>query len=373
MVFKILFWRALICLMAAGGLSLAAFGKNAPPREAVVPADPLEMAAGHIETVNAPAKRAAVVQLLAHARDSYALRNSGRGYDLKVSFTVNSGGETQYDGQWEMEDTFDPQQGLRWTASTAAGYTTTQISTNGMFYREGTSSTIPLRLQEARAALFDPIPPVPLLERDVIRTSASTYNGTPVTCVLLSRSGNAASRAPGRSWEETEECVDPQSGLLRVHSQVPGRYYAYDYTNAPQFSGHMFPRKVAITEGGQTVTEITVNSLADLPAADANLFVPTEEMRAAGPAVAMAGAQKIWFFSGRGPFPSGATAHPVCVFGLVTASGQLVEAHSLQPSDPNSAAAVQAAQRMNFSYPAPPGARPEQHFVFIIDKFVSSQ
>lgn len=138
MVFKILFWRALICLMAAGGLSLAAFGKNAPPREAVVPADPLEMAAGHIETVNAPAKRAAVVQLLAHARDSYALRNSGRGYDLKVSFTVNSGGETQYDGQWEMEDIFDPQQGLRWTASTAAGYTTTQISTNGMFYREGT-------------------------------------------------------------------------------------------------------------------------------------------------------------------------------------------------------------------------------------------
>ncbi len=27
---------------------------------------------------------------------------------------------------------------------------------------------------------------------------------------------------------------------------------------------------------------------------------------------------------------------------------------------------------MNFSYPTPPGARPQQHFVFIIDKFVSS-
>jgi hypothetical protein len=367
MVFKRLFW-----LMAASGLSLATFGKNGPPREAAVPADPLEMAAGHIETVNAPAKRAAVIQLLAHARDSYSLRSSGRGYDLKVSFTVNSGGQTQYDGQWEMEDIFDPQQGLRWTASTPAGYTTTQISTNGMFYREGTASTIPLRLQEARAALFDPIPAVPLLERDVIRTSASTYNGTPVTCVLLSRSGNAASAVSGRSWEETEECVDPQSGVLRVHSQVPGRYYAYDYTNAPEFSGHAFPRKVVVTEGGQTVSEITVNSLADLPAADPNLFVPTEQMKAAGPAVAMAGAQKIWFFSGRGPFKSGATAHPVCVFGLVTASGELVEAHSLQPSDPNSAAAVQAAQKMNFSYPAPPGARPEQHFVFIIDKFVSS-
>ena len=62
----------------------------------------------------------------------------------------------------------------------------------------------------------------------------------------------------------------------------------------------------------------------------------------------MAGAQKISRFFGQGPFPSGATVRPVCVFGLVTASGQLVEAHSLQPSDPNSQAAVEAAKRMNF-------------------------
>jgi hypothetical protein len=364
--------KGIISLIVAGGLSLAAFGKNLP-REAAVPADALELAAGQIQTVDAPDKRAAVVQLLSRARESYALRSAGRGYDLKVSFTVNSGGETKYDGQWEMEDVFDPQQGLRWTASTAAGYTTTQITSHGMFYREGTASIIPLRLQEARAALFDPIPPVPLLERDAIRTSASTYGGAPVTCVLLSASGSAATAAAGRSWEETEECVDPQSGLLRVHSQVPGRYYAYDYTNAAQFAGRVFPRKVVITEGGQTVSEITVNSLVDLPAADPNLFVPTEEMKAAGPAVAMAGAQKIWFLSGRRPFKTRATAHPVCVFGLITASGQLVEAHSLQPSDPNSAAAVEAAERMNFSHATPPGMRPEQHFVFIIDKFVSTQ
>jgi hypothetical protein len=46
--------------------------------------------------------------------------------------------------------------------------------------------------------------------------------------------------------------------------------------------------------------------------------------------VAMAGAQKISRFVGPSPFASGATAQPVCEFGLVTASGQLVEAHSLQ-------------------------------------------
>jgi len=40
--------------------------------------------------------------------------------------------------------------------------------------------------------------------------------------------------SPGRRWDEIEECIDPQSGLLQVHSQVPGRYYDYDYTDAPK-------------------------------------------------------------------------------------------------------------------------------------------
>ena len=74
-------------------------------------------------------------------------------------FTVNSGGQTEYDGAWEMEDMFDPQQGLRWTAKAAAGYTITQISSQEDVLREKEHGrTIPLRLQEARAALFDPMP-----------------------------------------------------------------------------------------------------------------------------------------------------------------------------------------------------------------------
>ncbi|MGA2880116.1 MAG: hypothetical protein ABSG13_14305 [Bryobacteraceae bacterium] len=367
MVFQRIFW-----LFAATGLSLAAFDKNLP-RIAPVPADPLEMVTGQIQTVDTSASREAVLQLLARARDSYALRSADQGYDLKVSFTVNSGGETEYDGSWKMEDVFDPQQGLRWTANAAAGYSTTQISANGIFYGEGTASTIPLRLQEARAALFDAIPAAGFVDRDLIRTSTSTFEGVQVTCILLSAPDSAATATPGRRWEETEECIDPQSGLLRVHSQVPGRYYAYEYSNALQLGGHLVPRKVVVTEAGKSVSEISVDSLVPLPAADPSLFVPSEEMKAAGPPIAMAGAQKIWRFAGRGPFTSRVTAHPVCVFGLVTPSGQLVEAHSLQPSDPNSPAAVEAAKRMNFFYPTPPGARPQQHFVFVIEKFVSSQ
>ena len=358
-----------LCLIAVSVLPLCTLGQNAP-RIAPIPSDPLEMVSGPVQPVDTPASRDAVVQLLIRARTNYALRTASQGYDLKVAFTVNSHGQTDYDGAWQMEDLFDPKLGLRWTAKAEAGYATTQISSQEKYYGDGTSDVIPLRLQEARAALFGAIP-TGNFNRAVIRTSTATFNGAPVTCVLISGSRNATAPS-GRSWDETEECIDPQSGLLKVHSQVPGRYFAYDYTHAPQLGGHILPSKVTVTEGGKTVSEINVESLTNLPSANGSLFVPTQEMQARGPSVMMAEAQKLSGFSQPRPFPAGATVHPVCVFGLVTPSGQLVEAHSLQPSDPNSQAAVEEAKRMDFFYPKIAGERPRQHFVFVIEKYVSA-
>jgi hypothetical protein len=364
--------KGMLRLIAAGGLSLATFGQSTP-RIAPIPNDPLELVTGQIQAVDTPESRDAVLLLLARARDSYSLRNVGRAYDLKVTFTVDSGGQTEYDGAWKMEDVFDPQQGLRWTAKAGGGFTTTRISSKTMFYEDGTASTIPLRLHEARAALFDPIPSSENVARAQIRTSTAVLHGAKLTCVLLSAPGSAATATSGRKWAESEECIDPESGLLQVQSQVPGRYYAYDYSNGPQLGDCLLPRTVIVTEAGKTVSKISVDSLTELPAADSGLFVPTERMKARGPASGIAGAQKLSRFFGRGPFPSGATVRPVCVFGLVTPSGQLVEAHSLQPSDPNSQAAVEAAKRMSFFTPTPLGARHRQHFVFVIEMFVSRQ
>ncbi len=362
--------KEMLWVFAAAGLSLTALGQNVRGI-APLPGDPLEMVTGPTQVAATAASREAALQLLARARSNYALKSAGHAYDLKITFMVNSGGQTEYDGAWEMEDLFDPQQGLRWTAKAEAGYTMTQISSHGMLFGDGTSSTIPLRLQEARAALLDPIPSTANAGHGLIRVSTSAFNGAPVSCVLLSGLGNAATATPSRRWEETEDCIDPQSGLLQVHSQVPGRYYAYDYSNAPQLSGHVLPRKVTVTEAGKIVSEISVVSLTELPATDLSLFVPTAEMKERGRATAMAGAQKIVI--GGGPFRSAAEAQPVCVFGLVTPAGQLVEAHSLQPSDPHSQAAVEAAKRMNFSSRARLGAPPQQHFVFVIEESVSSQ
>lgn len=362
--------REILPLIVSAGLALSQSISPAAPRVAPVPADRFELVSGSVQSADTPASRRAALQLLARARANYALQTATRAYDLKVSFTADSGGQTNYDGSWQMEDMFDPQRGLRWTASAAAGYTTAQISLKQVSYREGTANILPLRLQEARAALFSPMPSGNLAQGS-IRTSAASFNGVPVTCILLSEMGIAGA-APGRRWEETEECIDPQSGLLQVHSQVPGRYYAYDYSNALQFEGHVLPRKVIVAEAGRTVSEIHVESLADLRA-DTSMFVPTEKMKAGGTPVAMAGARKVVRFAGDVPPAPGSALRPVCVFGLVTPSGQLVEAHSLQPSDPNSQAAVAAAMRMNFSEPAPAGQRPRQHFVFVIEEFASSQ
>src|SRR5215831_9281045 len=180
------------------------------PAMAPVPNDPLELVTGQVQVAQT-ADRTAVFQLLGRARKSYGLRDAGRSYDLKVRFTLNSGGQTQYDGDWQMEEIFDPRLGMRWTATAAAGYTTTRIAANQRFYSDGTANAIPLRLQQARSALFGPMATPQYADRDVIRTSAATLNGVPVTCVLLSGRGNPRTESTGRRWTESEECIDPQS------------------------------------------------------------------------------------------------------------------------------------------------------------------
>lgn len=350
--------------LGAAGLSLAALAQNPSP----VAVDPLANSGVQIQAVNEPARRAALLQFLAGARVNYGLRAAGQAYDLKVTFNVNSGGVTAYDGPWQMEDIFDPQLGLRWTASSGS-YSITRISANGALYGIETGDHVPLRLHEARAALFDPIPSAQNANRSAIRTAGASFNGDQLTCILLSGAGNrravnVAPPAPGRRWDETEECIDPQSGLLRVHSQVPGRYYLYDYTDAPRLSnGRILPRRVIVSEAGKTVTEILVDSLREV-SPDPNLFAPTDEMRAKGRPVFLGTAQKLFR-----AFPGSPIAGTVCVFGLVTPSGELVEAHSLQPDDPTSQAALQAAGNITLSPIPATGGHPQQYFVFIVERF----
>src|ERR1700733_12650720 len=131
--------KGTLLLITAVGTTLC---QGAAPRTAPIPNDPLEIVSGAIRVVDTPADRDAILNLLNRARSSYAMRGDGPGYDLKVSFVVDSGGETQYDGAWEMEEIYGPGQGFRWTAKAAAGYTATQISLDKFSYREGPGNTL---------------------------------------------------------------------------------------------------------------------------------------------------------------------------------------------------------------------------------------
>jgi hypothetical protein len=358
-------WNCAALLITVAAMSLAAFGQTTAP----IPDDPLEVVTGQIQPATTAARRSAALQLLNRARASYALRSANSGYTLDVTFKVDSGGLTEYDGTWQMQDVFDPKQGMRWTARLNDQFSRLQISANGKLYSESAIDHIPLRLHEARAALLDPIPGAQSASHYSIRTSMVMFRGVELTCVLLSTPANAAvgGATVGRRWDETEECIDARSGLLRIHSQAPGRYFAYDYANAPQFAGHTLARSVIITEGGKTVSEILVQRLTPAPAADPNLFTISEDMKARGRAASMAGALKYSRATGSGP-----VAHTVCVFGLVTASGELIDAHSLQPSDPNSQAAVDAVKQMKFAAQDSAGGPPQQRLIFVVENFAST-
>ena len=361
----------LLWLIVDGGLLLSAFGQSAP-RVAPVPGDALEVVTGQVQAAGTPVGREAALQLLARARSSYQLRNAGEPWNLKVSFTVDSLGETNYDGTWEMEDVFAPGLGLHWTATSSSGYTVTGIFAAKENYAEDIANAIPLRLQEARAMLFNPLPSVAYARSGSIRTFIGALDGSPVTCLLLAQKRNVSTPALGRTWDEAEDCIDPQSGLLRVHSEVPGRYTIYDYSNAAQLGTHLLPRTITITEAGRVVSKISVQSLQTIASVDPGLFVPTDGMKAAQ-AIVMTSAAKISRIQGNGPFTAAMIVRPVCIFGIVTQAGQLVEAHSLQPSDPNSETALKDAQSIDFSPLNRAGARPEQRFVFVIEKFASAQ
>ena len=364
-------YKSVLLWIVASGLPVAATPQNIA-NPAPIPSDPLELVTGQVSALDG-ASRADVLRLLERARNKYDLVKSGRAYDLKVTFTVSSSGQTEHDGAWQMEDVFDPRHGLRWTAKAADGYAITRISQKGMLYGEEPASYVPLRLHEARAALFDPMPSLESVNRGSIRTSTVVYHGAPITCILLSGPGNGLPAATnGRRWDEAEECIDPQSELLETHSPVPGRYYAYEYGSGSQLAGRVLPSKVVVTEGGRAVSTISVVSLTEPVPVDTSLFVPTAEMKANGRPSALGGSRKIFRNFGQGA-AAGATAQTVCVFGVVTPSGQLMEAHSLQPSNPNSGAAVGAAKKITFARSPAPGQQPQQYFVFIIGKFAVAE
>jgi hypothetical protein len=338
------------------------------PDIARVPENPLELASSGVRVVDAPEERDALIRLMAKAHSYYTLKETQQAYRLKTSFTVSSGGRTEFDGGWQMDEVFSPDLGVHLTARTA-GTVFERLSTSNLTYSNTPAGTFPLRLHEAHGHLLGPLESTGNLRRDMIRTVSASLNGAPVTCLLLSGARRLSEAgAPGRLWQEREECLDPGTGHLLLHSPAPGLYVLYDFSRTVRFQDKELPIKMTVIENEATVIEERVESLEALPAVDPSEFTPTAQMRSQRPGTSMASLQKMTLGPTRPPFS--ATIQTVVVFGLLTPDGAITEAHALQSSDPALIdAALQRVSQMKLQSPAAPGAVREQHELFAVVHF----
>ena len=305
---------ALCCLPAL-------LGQTNPP-----PADPHELVTRDPKILSKPGDRGAAIDLLDRARNNFNLHDAQVPYALKVSFETN--GATKNEGSGTMEEFYDGHSQFRWTAQ-LHDVKVTRVGADHRVYGSNPSEPIPLRIQLIRSVLLRPV--LHDIAKFEIRAANVVHDGKPLTCFLLSYSlpPNPAPRA----WVEREDCIDPDTGLLRMWSEAPGIYAVYDYDGA-DFHGRVLPRQVSIYEEGRLAVQIHVESLEDAPNLDANLFKPSEEMGEAAETFALSGAGRL------GPLrvdPSDAPAsrfyQPVIVHAILDAQdGSVLDAETLQNS-----------------------------------------
>jgi hypothetical protein len=165
----------------------------------------------------------------------------------------------------------------------------------------------------------------------MLRAANVKIAGEKVRCLLLS--GSVPPEAAPRFWVETEYCIDPITGLLKMWSMAPGTYANYDYSNALSFHGHTIPGEITVHQSGMTVLELRVENVEDATSADRNLLQPTPEMISQGPSFTLS-------VPTRFPMPvdpdpgTPAYIQPVIVHATIGDNdGQVLEAEALQTSN----------------------------------------
>lgn len=305
------------------------------PQIAPLPYDPLELATGPVAVPSSPEQRIAVLDLLERARQNSAMHAPGMApFDIKVSFN-SIGKDSRNQGYGELEETWLDGQTWRW--STRIGdYSQLRIFYQGSVYDDKPRGHMPLRLQMVRNTVFWPM--VGNFGGSLLRMATAKWEGTEVACILVSGGMNDATPTPGRRWEENEYCIDPKTGLLRIHSEAPGIYSVFDYDGGVAFHGRMLPRQMTIVEGGTSVLQIHLDRLQD-PNEAPNQFVPTKKMISHGPGAVMVGPFR-FPESVRAPAGFSGVIQPVIVHAILDQKGKVLDAEVVQSSDPALASAA---------------------------------
>jgi hypothetical protein len=302
--------------------AIAVFAQQ--PAVAPVPNDPLELANGPVQVAETPQARAAAVELLEKAQQNADLFAPGSAaFTLKVSFTAD--GPVLYTGAGAMEETWLSPATSRWSVR-LGDFSLTRTFFHGASFDDRQISFIPMRVQMLRDALYWPIN----LEsaRPLIRTATANWKGKEVTCILVSGPQAEATPTPGRRWYEKEYCVDSRTGLLQVWSEAPGIFVLYDYSGASAFHGHTLPQQISIVEGGNSVLEAHLDSIAEAPSTDPDSWQPAQQTVHNGPL--LSGVMR--FPQAVRVAPGASTVQPVIVHAILDGEGKVLDAELLDKS-----------------------------------------
>ena len=236
-----------------------------PLQQLPIPYNPLELVTRDAQFVSTPEERAAAVELLVKAQRLSNVRLQP--YDLKTTFVTS--GSLPSDGAWTLEDISPGADLYRWAAQ-GPSYSGVFLLKDRLFSSNQQNPTIPLRLLQVRHAIF--YPPGVIGPTAAVRVATGSLDGVPVQCVLVAMGFHATSGdsfSSGRSYRESEYCVDSKTGLLMISSPVPGLYVRYNYQNAIHFHRSIIPSGFTISEYGRTVIEAKTESVSDPPTAPA--------------------------------------------------------------------------------------------------------
>ena len=315
-----------------------------------VPNDPLEPVTSIPVPPDTQERAAASALLMRAAQNGF----HGLAYTVKSTFVAY--GPVSYTGPGDMEETMIGSGARRWTGHLGDFTLARLLPGPPQKFDLGSKGPIPMRMQMVRHTLLAPIerfsPAVP------IRIANASVNGTPVTCILAFGAGTTA---PGRDWSELEYCIDPQTGLLRIASDVPGIYAVYDYGNSVEFNRHTVASQITVFVAGAVALQQTL-SFKNPDPVDPALWTPTKDMFMSGVNL-VPPTRRI---QKRSASPTSAAAPPVIVHATLAMDGSVVEAEALQVLNSSlSQSALDLVKNTNYGPAELQGSSPIQREIYV--------
>ncbi len=268
--------RVLVTLLALPAMSVLGQGRTIPT--APPPPDPYELVSGTIYVATQPADRVAAMNLIRTAAKNGITHNADMNpFDYQVKF--NATGNVADTGSGELTETW--LSGQNWRVTIGLGnYSMVRLGYSGKVGDQIPVSSLPMRAQMLRNEVMWAIGHLSGGVPESVRTSTAMFNGQPATCVLLSGVSGSIAQTQSRLWVENEYCVSNRTGLLQVHSPVPGTYTVFGYSKGLQFHGKYMPDHFTSYVNGVQV--ITADMTIKDPAINPEQLKPTPEMIATG-------------------------------------------------------------------------------------------